>query len=292
MLGGTELEPSDAAPPASGAPESAVAPTVTPPPGPLDVAVDRAGIVFVANSARNRVDRIDSAEGAAVPAGAVPAGAAAAGGAPTPAPGDAVPEPSGPAGSVCDVVGEPPAAGTVSVSSTVAAPGQELALQGNGFDAGEQLTVTLCSVPRMLGSITADPAGRYQANIRIPADAALGAHHLVVSDVRGNAAVAPILAQRGGRSPLGAEQDPEITGTADEIPEEQFDAEADAAADQAAQDDLAALEDDANAFFESTDDTGGIPTTGAEIGALLRLATLSLASGLVLVARSRRSTTS
>jgi len=208
------------------------------------------------------------------------------------------PETAPPAGStsVCDLVGAPDrAAGTVSVSTPTAVPGQELALQGNGFKAGDRLTVTLCSVPRLLGAITADPAGRYQASVRIPADAALGSHHLVISDGHGNAAVALTVAQAdddglgiGGRGGAdgGVEDDPEMTVdplTDEEILQEELD-EAEL---QDEIDEILAAE----AEIEAGLDDSGIPTTGGDFGTMLKVASLSLISGLVLVHRSRRSRT-
>jgi len=263
LFGGEELAPPTA--PADGA---AIA-------GPSGVAVDGAGAVLVANRARNRVDRI------ADPTPAV-----------TTTPAEPV-APAAPGGSVCDrLEGSGGAAGTVSLDSPTAVPGEELALEGTGFVAGEQLTVTLCSAPRNLGSITADPLGRYQASVRIPADVPLGAHHLVVSDRRGNAAVGLTLAQRdGGRGGGGTDDTPSgeddplgfddpNEGLTDEELLAQLKADLEDEVAQAEADDLLEESDD-------LDDFGDIPTTGAEVAMLVKLALLSLGSGFVLMRGTR-----
>ncbi len=159
--------------------------------GPLGVAVDRSGAIFVANSPRNRIDKVVADP--ATPAGGV-AGPPA--------------QPADPS-SLCHLVenGDTTPISTssswmtrtVSLTTPTAAPGQQLGVQGTGFASGQQLTVTLCSVPTVLGSVTADPLGSYRTSVKIPANVAPGAHHLVLSDASGNAAVAlRVQAARGG----------------------------------------------------------------------------------------------
>ncbi|MGI9079617.1 MAG: hypothetical protein ACR2GF_02130, partial [Acidimicrobiales bacterium] len=287
-VGGTPAPGSDPTPPTNLVPGTPPAPA----PGPLGVAVDRAGAVFVANSPENRIDK--------APADMAPT----AGGA---ALVDAV-QPTDPS-ALCQLAEAPDDAAlrtssswmarTVSVSAKAAAPGQEVGLQGNGFGPGQHLTVTLCSVPTVLGAVTADPQGHYRANVKIPADAAPGAHHLVLADASGNAAVAfdVIQASRGAGTPLDQPATDTGDGTTDG-------SNTDLSATDPGSTDTTDTVDpsagDTGSSSDSTDsgitgagstdgtDSSGMPNTGADFVPMIYLAGMSIKLGGALVVAGRR----
>ncbi len=259
--------------------------------GPLGVAVDRSGAALIANSPRNRIDR------------------AVADTAPTPPNGVAPPaQPTDPA-SLCRLVEEGAATPTstspswmtrsVSVSTSTATPGQQLGVQGNGFGSGQQLTVTLCSVPTMLGSVTADTAGSYRTDVKIPTDAAPGAHHLVLSDVSGNAAVAlrVVLPSRGGAGldgGAGTDQglsDTGATGTGDPSQDSPDpDLTDPTTGDQFGADPggVSIASPDTGSVNTGATDANGMPITGGEFSSLLFMAGASLKVGGALVLAGRK----
>ncbi len=263
--------------------------------GPLGVAVDRSGAVLIANSPRNRIDK-----SAAVVT-------------PPPPDGAAVPpaQPADPA-SLCRLVeeGAGPSISTtpawmtrsVSVSTPTATPGQELGVQGNGFGSGQELKVTLCSVPTVLGSVVADPGGTYRTSVKIPADAAPGAHHLVLSDASGNAAVAlrVVLPSRGGTGfdgGAGADQGLSDTGATglDDPSQDSTDTSDLSAADQFGADPGGVSIGSPDIGSINTDGTGatdanGMPITGGEFTSMIFLAGASLKVGGALVLAGRKRT--
>ncbi|MEN3314136.1 MAG: hypothetical protein V7605_370, partial [Acidimicrobiaceae bacterium] len=194
---------------------------------------------------------------------------------------------------------------TVSVSAKAAAPGQEVGLQGNGFGPGQHLTVTLCSVPTVLGAVTADPRGHYQANVKIPSDAAPGAHHLVLADASGNAAVSfdVIQASRGAGTPL----DQPATGTGDgttdgsdtglsatdpgstDVTDTTDPSAGDVTGDSSDTSDSGVTADNTDSTG-STDgtDSSGMPNTGADFVPMIYLAGMSIKLGGALVVAGRK----
>jgi len=189
----------------------------------------------------------------------------------------------------------------VSLSAKAAAPGQELGLQGNGFGSGQRLTVTLCSVPTVLGAVTANPQGSYRTTVKIPGNVAPGAHHLVLSDGSGNAAVPldVVLASRGdgtgianqpasdtgdgttgdGTTDLG-NTDPGATNPGDVT--NPFTGEPNS-------DPSAGTTDPGTTGADTgSTDSSGMPTTGAEFVPMIALAGMSLKLGGALVLAGRR----
>jgi len=200
---------------------------------------------------------------------------------------------------------------TVTVSAKKAAPGQELGIQGRGFGSGQRLTVTLCSVPTVLGAVTAGPQGAYTTTVRIPANAAPGAHHLVLSDGSGNAAVAldVVLASRGdgtginqpaagdGATDLGntdlGNTDP---GNADTgVPDPGSTAPGAGGFDPQTGDPIpdpsTGSTDPGTGADTGSTDSSGMPTTGADFVPMIALAGMSLKLGGALVLAGRRKST-
>jgi hypothetical protein len=78
------------------------------------------------------------------------------------------------------------APGTITSASDtpalIAGPNQSVTIAGHGFVPGQSnLPITFHSAPVALGSAVADASGGYRATVVIPADAAAGAHEIVVS---------------------------------------------------------------------------------------------------------------
>jgi len=59
-------------------------------------------------------------------------------------------------------------------------PGDEVTVQGTGFDAGEPVDVVLHSDPVVLDTLTADSTGAVSGTVEIPEDTELGDHDLVL----------------------------------------------------------------------------------------------------------------
>lgn len=70
---------------------------------------------------------------------------------------------------------------TGTPSKTNVAPGDEVAISGNGFAVSTKLDITFQSTPKALGSITASTSGAFSTTVKIPTDATAGAHHIVVA---------------------------------------------------------------------------------------------------------------
>jgi outer membrane protein assembly factor BamB len=67
-------------------------------------------------------------------------------------------------------------AGTISLNSPSASPGENANVVATGFGAGEKVTFFLGS--QVIGSATADIAGSFTTAIQVPASTALGQYHL------------------------------------------------------------------------------------------------------------------
>ena len=70
---------------------------------------------------------------------------------------------------------------SVSSSSSTAPVGGTVTVSSDGWAPGSQVTITLDSVPVVLGTLTADANGHIQGTFTIPAGTALGAHTIVSS---------------------------------------------------------------------------------------------------------------
>ncbi|MGI8776710.1 MAG: hypothetical protein ACR2LJ_04840 [Acidimicrobiales bacterium] len=286
-----------AAPPEATAPPEAIR-------GPLGVTVDLTGAVLVANSPENRIDKMSPEPEPPASAGGAAAGAG---------------HPKDPATLCREAEALGPAAltaspswmtRTVSVSAKAATPDQELGLQGNGFGSGQRLTVTLCSVPTVLGAVTANPQGAYRTTVRIPANAAPGAHHLVLSDGSGDAAVAldVVLASRGdgtginqpaagtgdGTTDLGntdlGNTDPgnADTGVTDPGSTDPGAGAFDPQTGDPIPSPSAGSTDPGTGADTGSTDSNGMPTTGADFVPMIALAGMSLKLGGALVLAGRR----
>ena len=75
----------------------------------------------------------------------------------------------------------------ITLSASTVAQGGTVGVAGNGFEAGERLTVQLHSTPVTLGTIDADSAGNFSAPFTIPASTNPGVHRIVVSGDSGEA---------------------------------------------------------------------------------------------------------
>lgn len=79
-------------------------------------------------------------------------------------------------------------------TTTTPAPGQTMTVTGPGFTPGEQVSVTLHSIPILLTTVTADESGVANAQITIPASTPLGSHELVLTGLTSGQQVSiPIL---------------------------------------------------------------------------------------------------
>ncbi len=68
------------------------------------------------------------------------------------------------------------------VSDDTVTPGQEITVSGGGFAANTELTITFFSTPVVLGTARSDVAGQFSnKSVRIPSDATVGPHRIVVS---------------------------------------------------------------------------------------------------------------
>ncbi|MDQ6796836.1 MAG: hypothetical protein M3011_02215 [Actinomycetota bacterium] len=254
--------------------------------GPLGVAVDHSGATFVANSPRNRIDKLVAGTDTAAPDDGVTTSPA---------------QPTDPS-SLCQLVeGEGTATSTspswmtrtVSVTTPTAEPGQQLGVEGSGFASGQQLTVTLCSVPTVLGSVTADPLGSYRTSVKIPADVAPGAHHLVLSDPSGTAAVAlRVQAARGGGTGVGGgtgdpvANDPAVDPLAND-PSLNNPSLNDPSTSDPLGDGSVSIDNPGTVGADGTDPSG-MPTTGGEFLPLLLLGGASLKLGGLMVLAGRK----
>ena len=70
----------------------------------------------------------------------------------------------------------PPAVNFLTISDATPSPGETITLTGQTFQAGSTVTLTLHSEPVVLGSATADAAGKMALQATIPSDTPLGSH--------------------------------------------------------------------------------------------------------------------
>ncbi|GAA1782874.1 endonuclease/exonuclease/phosphatase family protein [Agromyces lapidis] len=99
-----------------------------------------------------------------------------------------------------------PAAPVIELGAGSVAAGATIAISGSGFAPGTELRVELHSTPVLLGTVTADDVGAFQATVTIPADTAPGAHTVVVTgdgDVSASAELTVTAAAGGVETPGG-----------------------------------------------------------------------------------------
>ena len=70
----------------------------------------------------------------------------------------------------------PPSVNFLTISDTTPSPGETITITGQTFQTGSTITLTLHSEPVVLGSATADAAGKMALQATIPADLPLGSH--------------------------------------------------------------------------------------------------------------------
>lgn len=68
--------------------------------------------------------------------------------------------------------------GTISLDRTEVEPGGTVVVSGTGFAPGEQVQVWLLSEPQLIGLVAADSQGAVQANVVIPLTTPPGVHHI------------------------------------------------------------------------------------------------------------------
>lgn len=95
----------------------------------------------------------------------------------------------------------PPAPSPLTISSSVAAPGQALTISGQGAGPGATVTITLASTPRVVATTKADSSGKFRTSFQVPTDAPQGQHTLTASSngkVLGSVTIRVVGAQQGG----------------------------------------------------------------------------------------------
>lgn len=70
---------------------------------------------------------------------------------------------------------------SISLSTTTAAPGDNISVEVDGCAAGAEVTITIESEPQVLGTFTADEAGALLAEVGIPLDIDPGDHMITAS---------------------------------------------------------------------------------------------------------------
>ena len=75
----------------------------------------------------------------------------------------------------------PPAVNSLTVSDTTPTPGQTITIEGRTFAQGATVTVTLASVPVVIGTAAADPSGVVSLQATIPAATTLGLHTITAT---------------------------------------------------------------------------------------------------------------
>lgn len=90
------------------------------------------------------------------------------------------------------VIGEVPP--SIAVSTPRAQRGEEIVVTGEYYIPGEEVLLELHSSPIVLTTVTADEEGEFRATVTVPAEAELGAHHVVgTGQTSGLVASAPLV---------------------------------------------------------------------------------------------------
>ena len=71
--------------------------------------------------------------------------------------------------------------GSSKSNSISTSPGSTVSVSGNGYQVGTTVTLTLHSTPVVLGTAVVNSSGVFSKSIKIPSDATLGAHTLVIA---------------------------------------------------------------------------------------------------------------
>ena len=77
--------------------------------------------------------------------------------------------------SIADPAAEP---GVLTLSTTIVRAGGSFVASGQGFEAGEDITLTLFSTPTYLGTVSADSAGAFSTVVTVPSGIPAGTHTL------------------------------------------------------------------------------------------------------------------
>ena len=122
------------------------------------------------------------------------------------------------AGTTTSVTTARPVATTTTVAripSVQATPsqsvaGQQIVLSGAGFVADERLTAIFNSDPVLLATVNANVAGAFSVTARIPADATVGGHTIVVTGASGRSASTPftVLSPQAARAQVATPASP------------------------------------------------------------------------------------
>lgn len=75
----------------------------------------------------------------------------------------------------------PPEGPTAGVGSTTVSLGGQVTVTGSGWRAGSQVTITLLSNPRTLGTAQVDQDGTFSTTVTVPSDVPPGRHTLRLS---------------------------------------------------------------------------------------------------------------
>ncbi len=93
----------------------------------------------------------------------------------------------------------PPAPSPLTISSSVAAPGETLTVSGQEADSGTTVTITLASTPRVVATTKADSSGKFRTSFQVPTDEPQGQHTVAATsngNVLGSVTIRVIAAQQ------------------------------------------------------------------------------------------------
>lgn len=102
----------------------------------------------------------------------------------------------------------PPAPSPLTISSSVATPGQTLTIAGQGAASGSTVTITLASTPTVVATTKADSSGGFRASFQVPTDEPQGQHTVTASSngrVLGSVTIRVVAPQGGHQSALAGE---------------------------------------------------------------------------------------
>ncbi len=127
-------------------------------------------------------------------------------------------------GSLADLTGSGLTSGTrafapaAALSASSSAAGRSVTVTGTGFAAGELVRADLHSAPVRLGVAKADPSGRVELSVPIPAATVPGRHHLVLTGQSSGLSVhagLTIVPTGGATDPVDSTTPPPTGGLAD-----------------------------------------------------------------------------
>lgn len=91
---------------------------------------------------------------------------------------------------------------TTSLSQSSGVPDERFTVSGTGWAPSEVLTVTFNSATKVLGTTVADATGRFSLNVKVPDDATVGAHTVVVAGQVGRAISKPFTVTAGSAAAI------------------------------------------------------------------------------------------